>query len=69
MAGLQDIGVVTVWERPSRVILIAATLLGCGLFLRHQPAVSTLGVSVGLGLSVVGVVTLLIVVRRRLLVG
>lgn len=64
--GLDDIGVVTVWERPSRVILLAATLLGAGLLIHHQRAVATTGAAVGLGLAVLGFTTLVVVVRRRL---
>ena len=30
-AGMGEVGVVTVWERPTRVILTAGLLLGCGL--------------------------------------
>jgi hypothetical protein len=63
-AGLSEVGVVTVWERPTRVIVTAAFLLCAGLFLDELWA--TLGAAAWVGLGVVGLAQLLIVVRRRL---
>jgi phosphatidylglycerophosphate synthase len=63
-AGMTEVGVVTVWERPTRVIVTAA-FLGCaGLFLDDRWA--TLGAAAWVGLGVVGLVQLSIVVRSRL---
>jgi phosphatidylglycerophosphate synthase len=63
-AGLTEVGVVTVWERPTRVIVTAAFLLCVGLFLDDVWA--GLGVAAWVGLGAVGLVQLLVVVRRRL---
>lgn len=63
-AGIADVGVVTVWERPTRVIVTAAFLLCAGLFLDSVWAAIGAGAWVGLG--AVGCVQLLLVVRRRL---
>jgi CDP-diacylglycerol--glycerol-3-phosphate 3-phosphatidyltransferase len=65
-AGMGEIGVVTVWERPTRVILTAGLLLGCGLLVDRADLIATLGGAAWIGLGVVGVTQLLLVVRRRL---
>ena len=62
-AGMTEVGVVTVWERPTRVIVTAAFLLGAGLYGSPWPA---LGAWAWVGLGVVGLGQLLLVVRRRL---
>jgi phosphatidylglycerophosphate synthase len=63
-AGMSEVGVVTVWERPTRVI-VTAVFLGCtGLFFDDLWA--TLGAAAWAGLGVVGLVQLSIVVRSRL---
>ena len=62
-AGMTDVGVVTVWERPTRVIVTAA-FLGSGAFLGDPWPV--LGAWAWAGLGVVGLVQLGVVVRRRL---
>jgi phosphatidylglycerophosphate synthase len=63
-AGMSEVGVVTVWERPTRVIVTASFLFCTGLFLdRLWPL---LGAAVWVGLGVVGLGQLVIVVRRRL---
>jgi phosphatidylglycerophosphate synthase len=63
-AGLSEVGVVTLWERPTRVIVTATFLLCTGLFLDDLWA--ELGASAWVGLGVVGLAQLLVVVRRRL---
>jgi phosphatidylglycerophosphate synthase len=65
-AGMGEVGVVTVWERPTRVILTAFLLLGCGLLTGHADLVATLGAAAWIGLGAVGLTQLLVVVRRRL---
>lgn len=65
-AGMSDIGVATAWERPTRVVLTAFTFLGCGLYLSRQDLAASLGAAAWVGLGVVGLVQLLVVVRRRL---
>lgn len=63
-AGMSEVGVITVWERPTRVIVTAAFLLCAGLFLDDVWA--SLGAAAWVGLGVVGLGQLLVVVRRRL---
>ena len=65
-AGMGEVGVVTVWERPTRVIVTAAFLLGAGIYASAAGAWATWGAWAWLGLGVVGLVQLLVVVRRRL---
>jgi CDP-diacylglycerol--glycerol-3-phosphate 3-phosphatidyltransferase len=63
-AGMSEVGVITVWERPTRVIVTAAFLFCCGLFLDGLWV--ELGAAAWVGLGLVGLVQLLLVVRRRL---
>jgi len=69
-AGMSEIGIVTVWERPTRVIVTAMFLLGSALYRGHSPAAAgswaSAGAWVWLGLGAVGLVQLLVVLRRRL---
>ena len=77
VAGMQGPGVVTVWERPSRVIVAAFGLAGCGALWISERAgadlasawtarVATTAAVVGAGLAVWGLARLLVVVRRAL---
>ena len=61
--GMTDIGVVTVWERPTRVVVTAA-FLGSAATLGGPWA--GLGAAAWVGLGVVGQAQLLVVARRRL---
>ncbi len=61
--GMTEVGVVTVWERPTRVIVTAA-FLGSAALLGERWAM--LGAAAWVGLGTVGLVQLLLVVRRRL---
>jgi phosphatidylglycerophosphate synthase len=61
--GLREVGVVTVWERPTRVIVTAAFLASAAVLGDPWP---TLGAWTWVGLGVVGLVQLMTVVRRRL---
>lgn len=63
-AGMTEVGVVTVWERPTRVIVTAAFLLCAGLF--RDEVWAGLGAAAWAGLGAVGLVQLLVVVRRLL---
>jgi phosphatidylglycerophosphate synthase len=63
-AGMSEVGVITLWERPTRVIVTAAFLLCAGLFADEVWA--DIGAAAWVGLGVIGLVQLLIVVRRRL---
>jgi phosphatidylglycerophosphate synthase len=64
VVGMAEVGVVTVFERPTRVIVTAAFLLGTAIYSGHAWAAA--GAWVWLGLAVVGLVQLVVVVRRRL---
>jgi len=61
--GMAEVGVVTVWERPTRVIVTAAFLAAAAALGDPWPA---LGAWAWTGLGVVGLGQLLVVVRRRL---
>ena len=63
VAGMTEVGVVTVSERPTRVIVTATILAAAALQGDPWPA---LGAWAWVGLGVVGLVQLTVVVRRRL---
>jgi phosphatidylglycerophosphate synthase len=67
-AGMSEIGVVTVWERPTRVIVTAAFLVVQAVPSGGVGPVTgvTAGAAAWLGLAVVGNLQLLVVIRRRL---
>lgn len=65
-AGMGEVGVVTIWERPTRVILTAGLLLGCGLLPGSAELIATAGAVAWIVFGVVGCTQLLVVVRRRL---
>jgi phosphatidylglycerophosphate synthase len=62
--GMTDVGVVTVWERPTRVIVTAAFLGSAGLL--DDRAWAALGAGAWVGLGGVGLVQLVVVVHSRL---
>lgn len=65
-AGMGEIGVITVWERPTRIILTALILLSGAI---HESSVQTLvtgGAVAWVVLGAVGLTQLLVVVHRRL---
>jgi CDP-diacylglycerol--glycerol-3-phosphate 3-phosphatidyltransferase len=62
-AGMTEVGVVTVWERPTRVIVTAAFLASAAALGSPWPA---LGASAWVLLGCVGLGQLALVVRRRL---
>jgi CDP-diacylglycerol--glycerol-3-phosphate 3-phosphatidyltransferase len=64
--GMDDIGVVTVGERPTRVIVVAMFLLAAGIYPTEAHLWVTLGAAASLAVGVVALVQLLVVVRRRL---
>ena len=64
--GLDGIGIVTVWERPTRVIATAMFLLGCGLYPSAAEPWARAGAYAWLGLGIIGLAQLLGMVRRRL---
>lgn len=65
-AGMAAIGVVTVAERPVRVICATGALLGAGLLVEHAALFATVGLGTLTGLSAVAFVQLLVAVRRSL---
>lgn len=65
-AGLREVGVLTVWERPSRILVATFTLLAAGAWPASADAVATAGATVATVLAGVGVVQLLVSIRRRL---
>ena len=65
-AGMGQIGVVTVWERPTRVVLTAGLLLGCGLLPGSAGTVATLGALAWVALGAAGLGQLLTAVHHRL---
>ena len=65
-AGAGEVAVITVAERPTRVIVLAPTLVGCGAVVGSADVVATVGVAVLLALTVVGLGQLGAAVRREL---
>jgi CDP-diacylglycerol--glycerol-3-phosphate 3-phosphatidyltransferase len=65
-AGMSDVGVVTVSERPTRVIGAAMFCLGAGLYPAHAEYWGAAGLVFGVLVGLVGLTQLLVVVRRRL---
>jgi phosphatidylglycerophosphate synthase len=65
-AGLTEVGVLTVNERPTRVVVVVMFLLASVARPGDDPSWATLGAGALVGLGVVGLVQLLVVVRRRL---
>jgi len=65
-AGMSEVGVVTAWERPTRVVVTAFTLAGCGLVLPLADLAATAGAWSWVGLGVVGCGQLFPAVRRSL---
>jgi CDP-diacylglycerol--glycerol-3-phosphate 3-phosphatidyltransferase len=64
--GLDDVGIITIGERPTRVIVVAMFLLGAGLYPSAAATWASAGAGVSLAVGVVALVQLLVVVRRRL---
>jgi phosphatidylglycerophosphate synthase len=65
-AGVRETGAISVWERPTRVLMTAFTLIGAGVVARWAAEVVTAGAAVGALLGLVGVVQLGIWLRRAL---
>jgi CDP-diacylglycerol--glycerol-3-phosphate 3-phosphatidyltransferase len=65
-AGMADVGVVTVSERPTRVIVTAMFLLGAGLYPSAAGTWAAAGASATLTIGLAGSAQLIRVVRRRL---
>ncbi len=65
-AGMAEVGVLTVNERPTRVVVVVMFLLASVARPADDPGWATLGAWALVGLGVIGLVQLLVVVRRRL---
>ena len=65
-AGLREVGVLTVWERPSRILLAGFALLAAGAWPVSAGSIAAAGATVATVLAGVGVVQLLVSIRRRL---
>ncbi len=66
-AGGDEVGRVTVAERPNRVIFLAASIFLGGVFLAHRELVATTGMALITAMTLLGVGQLLVAVRRQLL--
>jgi CDP-diacylglycerol--glycerol-3-phosphate 3-phosphatidyltransferase len=66
VVGMDDVGIVTIGERPTRVVVVAMFLLAAGIYVGSAPWWATTGVAVSLVVSLVSLAQLLVVVRRRL---
>lgn len=64
--GMTEVGVVTVWERPTRVVVTAMFLFGAGLFVESAERWANAGSAAWATLGLVGLVQLAVVVRRTL---
>jgi len=68
-AGMTEVGVLTVNERPTRVVVVVMFLLASAARPDDEPGWATLGAGALVGLGVIGLVQLLVVVRRHLMVA
>lgn len=64
--GMDDIGVLTIGERPTRVVVVAMFLLAAGIYPVSAAFWASWGAYVSCGVAAVSLVQLLVVVRRRL---
>ncbi len=65
-AGMTEVGVLSVNERPTRVIVVVMFLLASAARPDDDPGWATLGAWALVGLGVIGLLQVLVVVRRRL---
>lgn len=65
-AGMKDVGVVTVGERPTRVIIAATFLVTAGVLPSRADAVAAVAVGLTGAVCLIGLAQLLVVVRRAL---
>jgi CDP-diacylglycerol--glycerol-3-phosphate 3-phosphatidyltransferase len=64
VAGMREAGVITVWERPTRVIVTGTFLASAGI--HGVGAWPLLGAAAWAGLGIIGLVQLSVLVRHRL---
>ncbi len=66
-AGGDEVGRITLAERPNRVIFLSASIHFGGVFLAHRELVATTGMAIITAMTLFAVVQLLIAIRRQLL--
>jgi phosphatidylglycerophosphate synthase len=66
--GMTDLEILTVWERPTRVVLTGMLVLGAGVLPGHSTVIATAGAAAWSALGAVAVAQLLVVAQRRLAV-
>ena len=66
-AGGDEVGRITLAERPNRVIFLAASLIFGGVFLDQRELVATTGMALITAMTLIAVGQLLVAVRRQLL--
>lgn len=66
-AGGDEVGRITLAERPHRVIFLSASIHFGGVFLDHRELVATTGMALITAMTLIAVVQLLVAVRRQLL--
>ena len=67
LVGLTDIAVVTVSERPTRIIATVIGFVGAALMPQHSAVAVTCATVAWAGLGVVGLVQMIVTVRRALM--
>jgi phosphatidylglycerophosphate synthase len=65
VAGLDEVGVVTIAERPTRVLCVALALVGAAVVPSHDRAVLDFGGLLAAGTALIGIGQLVVVVRAR----
>jgi phosphatidylglycerophosphate synthase len=65
-AGMTELGVLTVFERPTRIVLAAFLLLGCGLLTGSAAWLATAGAAAWTALGAAALAQLLLAARRHL---
>lgn len=65
-AGMSEVGVLSVWERPTRVLMTVGLLLGAGLLTSAASVIVTAGAAASLILGCIGTAQVLLAVRRSL---
>lgn len=65
-AGMGEVGVVTVGERPTRVIIASSFLITAGIFCGHAADVAAVGAAATAVVATIGLVQFLVAARRSL---
>lgn len=64
--GMSDVGVVTIGEKPTRVVVFSMFLLGAGLYQSAAAQWASVGAYASLAVGLIALAQLMVVVRRRL---